>query len=209
MRRTKEEMQKDVNREALYKKLCIILAICVVGTLLYFNLEDNSKNSEPVFIENTAESEDDISAPILIHIKGEVLKPGLYEVSGDFRLKDAIDAAGGLTQNANTDALNLAMFITDGDEIIIPPVGSDASVIVSSGASRGDSTDSKKLNLRVNINTASVEQLTQLPGIGKSLAEQIIQFRTHIPFTQISDLKSVPGIGNSKFDEIRDYIYVK
>lgn len=206
---TPKEQNTESNLTDRLKQICLIIAIILAGFFLYHSIySDNFKDTEPLFLESTTVPDSELSAPIIIHVKGEVLNPGVYEIKGDFRLKDAIDAAGGLTENADKDALNLAMFINDGDEIIIPSKGS-ASFASKSSNTIVNSSSSENGTMRVNINTATAEQLSKLPGIGLSLAEQIIQYRTYIKFTAKEDIKNVPGIGNSKYDKIRDYIYVK
>ncbi len=204
-----QNTERAVNINKL-KQIGLILAIIIIGFLLYHNID--SENSEPNavnFLEPETNSDSELASTIIVHIKGEIANPGVYSIGGDFRLKDAIDCAGGLTENADKDTLNLAMFLNDGDEIIIP--AKDGTLIInSSDNSRGTLVSSSgNLSSKININTASVEQLSKLPGIGKSIAEQIVQYRTYIKFKSPEDLKNVPGIGSSKYDNIRDYIYVK
>lgn len=209
---------KENNKQKMFdnvrlQQLLLIILIIIIGFLLIKNIElENESSSKVLFTDNASSSDADISSPIIVHIKGAVVNPGVYEISGDCRLKDAIDAAGGLKDNADKDVLNLAMFLNDGDEIVIPVKG-EALTNSPSSLSRASIVTSSSSNsqnaARINLNTATLEQLTTLPGVGKSLAEQIIQYRKHIKFNSVSDLKNVPGIGNSKYDELSGLVYVK
>lgn len=182
-----------------------VLVAVIIGFALMHHISVKKNDESVTFLEPTVAPLEEETAKIIIHIKGEVLNPGVYEIGGDLRLKDAVNAAGGFTENADFSTLNLAMFINDGDEIIIPRIGANNASVVTPGSS-GDT--SSKIT-RININTASLNQLMTLPGIGQSIAERIIQYRTQIPFKSPEDIKNVSGIGNSKYDKIKDYIYVK
>lgn len=209
---TQTEKDKKIDLNNKIKQICFILLILAIGIVLYRTSSQESKDSTADVIFQEAENaSDEINQKIIIHIKGEVLHPGVYEIGGDLRLADAIEAAGGLTENADIDALNLAMFINDGDEIIIPARGTAALTVNSSDNSRATlvSASSSGSSARVNINTASKEQLSALPGIGDSIAAKIIQYRTYIKFSTPSDIMNVPGIGQSKYENIKDRIFVK
>lgn len=126
-----------------------------------------------------------------ITIKGEVFAQGYYELEYGSRVKDAILAAGGETQNADLSKINLAMSIVDGEEIIIPRTEEIAD------------------NGLININTADMYKLCKLDGIGEALASDIIKYRAENgKFENIDALRKVKGIGKEKFNKIKDKITV-
>lgn len=155
---------------------------------------------------------------IKIYIKGEILKPGLYETDADTRLCELIEIAGGTTQNANTDALNLAAILTDGTTIKIPAIGSEEEIdpmIVddsdySYSASSGTSGSDKITSGTININSASVSELMRLPGVGESTAEKIVSYRNaNGEFLAIEEIMNISGIGQKKFESMKPFLRVK
>ncbi len=130
-----------------------------------------------------------------IYLSGEVKNPGTYKFNEELRLSELIEKAGGFTENADLEFINkdmnLAEKIKDEQKIFIP------SKIATTNT--GNSNDSSKTNL----NTATLDQLDKLPGIGPSTAQKIIDAR---PFKSIEDLKNVSGIGDAKFDDVKDLI---
>lgn len=155
-------------------------------------------------------------SPIAVHVIGAVPRPGLYEFIEGARVQDAIDAAGGLLSSANVDSVNLAALLEDGQQLNIPyksgqePVGESTSE--NSPELPNDeepaSTEAPNVEL-ININTASLEELDSLPGIGPTIAQRIIDYRdANGPFNTIEDIQNVSGIGPSTFEEIQDLITV-
>ena len=139
------------------------------------------------------EPEDETERLVGIHIKGKVNAPGYYELEFGSRVKDAVLAAGSETENADLESLNLAMILSDGEEITIPSL-------------KGEKTAESDV---VNINTADLYHLCKLKGIGNATAAEIIKYRTQKgAFKTVKELMKVPGIGKSKFDEIKDEITV-
>lgn len=132
---------------------------------------------------------------IYVQITGYVNKPGVYELKKPLLLIEAIKFAGGLAQEADYDyvhsQLNLATKVSDGQKIYIPEKGKEINQTKSSGL--------------ININTASENQLMELPGIGEATAQKIIAAR---PFVTINDLMNVSGVGESKFNQIKDLISI-
>ena len=134
-----------------------------------------------------------------------VPRPGLYEFPEGARVQDAIDAAGGLLAEANVDALNLAALLEDGQQLNIP---------YQSGAPTNGTpppeipaTEAPTLVDLVNINTATLEELNALPGIGPTTAQKIIDYRDENgAFSTIEDIMNVSGIGPATFEEIRNLI---
>ncbi len=155
---------------------------------------------------------------IKIYIKGEIEKPGLYEIGADVRLAELIEIAGGATQNANIDALNLAAILTDGTTIKIPAIGSeeeiDPTIVDKSDYSYSASSESsgsdKITSGTININSASVSELMRLPGVGESTAEKIVSYRNaNGEFLAIEEIMNISGIGQKKFESMKPFLRVK
>ncbi len=148
---------------------------------------------------------------IYVHVCGCVKKPGLYHLKAGSRVADAVDMAGGFTKKADQTAWNLAQALEDGMQIRVPALGEEASGSASLSASSDGGPDGRAGDKgdKININTASAEELTSLAGIGPSRAEDIVAYReSHGAFKTIEDIKSVSGIGPSIFDKIKDRITV-
>ena len=160
----------------------------------------------------TVEKVQSKNASLLVHVGGSVADPGLYELAGDARVQQAIDAAGGFAEDAAIDALNLARQVQDGEQIIVPSMqqatGSGTPVSADSGAS-AVSSGGAFAHGKVDINTATVDQLQQLNGVGPALAQRIVADRqANGPFKTVEDLKRVSGIGDKKYASLADSICV-
>lgn len=147
--------------------------------------------------------------PLVVQVGGAVLRPGVYALPQGSRVRDAIDAAGGLLADANTEKINLADLLNDGQKLVIPGasgVSGEGSEFVPADE---ELTDTQSPDYLIDINYAAAEELETLPGIGPTLAMRIVQYRDeHGPFQTIEDIMNVSGIGQSTFDLIKDYIYV-
>lgn len=138
-------------------------------------------------------------AVIYVHILGQVNDPGLYALHDGDRGVDVVAAAGGLTAVADPASLNLARFLSDGEQIVVPAVGEAAPV----GAAGGGAVIPGK----VNINTADEPTLETLPRVGPAMAARILAWRTaNGRFTAIEDLMSVSGIGEKTFEGLKDLV---
>jgi competence protein ComEA len=149
-------------------------------------------------------------APIAVHVIGAVPRPGLYELPEGSRVQDAVDAAGGLLSEADPDAINLAAILEDGQQIDVPyGTGQESSELPELPGQPGESTQSDEAGDLVNINTAALDELDNLPGIGPTTAQNILDYRDENgPFAQIEDLLNVPGVGLTTFENIKDLITV-
>jgi len=154
------------------------------------------------------------AAPYVVHITGAVQQPGVYTLPKGSRVGDAIEAAGGLSPDANEQTLNLAAFIQDGERIHVPakeslPTSSQSGQPSDSVFGGNDGSSAGTISILVDINTAGQVELESLPGIGPVTAEKIIAFReTNGPFISIEDIQNVPGIGPVTFEKIKDLITI-
>lgn len=139
---------------------------------------------------------------IVIYISGAVSLPGVYILAPDSRVEQAVKAAGGLTSEADTSRANLAARLSDGQQVYIPKIGDSTSA-------SGDSTVSSLSDRQIDINTATLEELDAIPGIGSIKAQSIITYReSHGAFTALEDLLNVPGIGPALLEQITPYITI-
>jgi len=154
------------------------------------------------------------TAPIVIQVIGEVTRPGVYTLPDGSRVEDAVNAAGGLLADADSNSVNLAARLQDGEQIDIAPQGGGSASFSSSNSTTAPFTVVATLTPTaiphaslVNINTATVPQLDALPGIGPVTAQSVVSYRQqHGPFQHIEDIMNVPGIGPVTFDNIKDLI---
>ncbi len=148
----------------------------------------------------------------IIHITGAVQQPGVYQLAQGKRIIDAVQLAGGVTEKANIDAVNLAAPLYDGQKIIIPYLPDNLeNELTARGELYMISPEyiySSNSGL-ININTANVRELESLPGIGPVLADHIVEYRKNNGvFRKVEDIKNVPGIGEKKFQAIKELITV-
>lgn len=139
-------------------------------------------------------------SPIFVDVDGAVKNPGVYELTQGDRVNDAIDKAGGLSEDAYTRNLNKARLLEDGEKIYIPD---KSEQFVENNTVTLYNTGEDNL---ININTATKEQLMALNGIGEAYAERIIEYRKKSKFSSIEEIKNVKGIGEKTFDKIKDSI---
>ena len=138
-------------------------------------------------------------APLRIHVAGEVQFPGVYEIPFGSIVQDAIDEAGGFTDQASQVRINLAAELTDGQQVYVPQVADEAAPSFNPAPS----------NDPVAINTATAPELERLPGIGPVLAQRIVEYREQFgPFQRVEDLLEVEGIGPSKLESLQDQVLV-
>ena len=211
------------------RKVVIIIGILVtilVGWKLFDSKNFEEVNSNEILVSNlknnekekNEDKEEDVMA---IHVTGEVKNPGVVKVKQGSRIEDIIEAAGGLTENADITNVNLAFEVEDGMKIRIPSndeynenEGNIIEHYITQDSGKGvivsEDKSSENLSLVININTANETELEQLPGIGASIAGRIIDYRNkNGKFKAIEDIKNVTGIGETKFEKIKDLIKVK
>ncbi|MGP1488295.1 MAG: helix-hairpin-helix domain-containing protein [Peptoanaerobacter stomatis] len=203
------------------KDIIIIITISIIlslGMIIFHSTKssdilldknENTKISEKIKAEdNDAVIEQDSAAvkneKVVVYISGEVVNPQVIEMKDGDRLIDAVEKCGGMTENADKNAVNLALLLKDEDHYVIPKIGENLQLNTSSN------NKSLQNNNLVNINTADKTILISLPSIGEKTAEKIIQYReTNGNFKSIDDIKNINGIGEKKFEQIKDLITVK
>ena len=220
MDKLKEFGQKVVEYEHIFKILAVI--IFVITAFLLFGPKGNNETitldkenaSKNEVISKEEENEKrGASGKVYVDISGEVKKPGVYEVSSDSRIFEVIEKAGGLTGKADTGAINQAELVKDGQKIVISRKGDNRNVSGSNMADTSSRSTGASHNGtaqgKININSADVNELQKIHGVGPATAEKIIKFRSsNGNFRVIEDLKKVNGIGEKTFEKIKDYITV-
>ena len=196
-------------------KIGIIIVIIIGVIYNVFISKDNSEeivyseifvneNKEDRIIENETKT-------IKVYVTGEVNNPGVIELEENSRIEDAINIAGGLTNNANLLEVNLAYHLEDGQKLYIPNINDKEGkeyITIENGEKIVENSKSKA-NSKININKGDIEELKKLPGVGDSLAQRIISYRKENgQFKSIEDLKNVSGIGEKKFESLKEYIEI-
>lgn len=196
--------------------ICVVLAISLV---IYFLDEDNDEyievNEEIANLgEEEVVEETDEYEEIILHIIGAVKNPGIVKIREGSRIVDVIEAAGGITDNADTSKINLAYVVEDGQKIFVPSITDEITEETEYVTSKsGDNIiidNNEGENVMVNINKATQTELETLSGIGPAMALRIIEHREENGnFENIEDIKNVKGIGDAKFENIKNNICVK
>lgn len=190
----------------------LIPAIAFAAAAIYFLAPQDDpeatleliQTEPPPQIETPIES-NPIPEVIMVDIKGQVANPGVYELQTGARAKDAIQAAGGFLETAETLSINLAMVIQDEMVLYVPEIGEEAAV----PAIQAQQPTAAEAGSLVNLNTATAEELMTLTGIGPSKAEAILSYRTENGnFQSIEDLTKVTGIGDKTFEKLKEAITV-
>ena len=194
-------------------KSIILAFVCslvlIIGGLFYFNQNKTEDYSAVSFsnISNEANNKDEKAEnrhdeKIFVDVKGAVKHPGVFETTKDKRVKDLIEEAGGLLDDADTSTLNLSQKVKDQMVIYVLKHGEKPKQM-SDGGSSSSNTDV------ININTANKEQLMKISGVGKTKAEAIISYREkNGDFKKKEDITKVRGIGKATFEKIKDKIEV-
>ena len=202
-----------------YKKILSIIGgvLAVIVIILVGRVMMASSTKEKVMVTNAVnttrveETTTIMPQNCYVDIKGEVLRPGVYEFSCESRMQEVIKKAGGFTEEADETKINLAQKITDQMQMIVPNVNSKQEGGVTEGNSeKGNSSNMILSNAKqgkVNINTATLEELQTIKGIGKKKAEAILQYRKeHGPFRTKEDLLEVKGIGKKALEAIESQV---
>lgn len=216
--------------QAKSKKLIfitILLAGCIITSLISTNDKEKTLAGSSLLqsAQSAVTSKAAQAKTVRVQVSGAVLEPGIYDVPASCRVEEAIAAAGGLTENADSERVNLVRKVRDGMQIRVPvqkaartsrtqrknaqaksSLGESASG--KYGSAKAGSGRNSSMIQRVRINSASAGELQQLPGIGPALAQRIVETRNSGRFSSAEDLLRVPGIGKAKLAKLRDYVEV-
>ena len=189
----------------LVNLVIILAAIAAAAGGVALFLQDGD-DGDPVRIippPTVASEASPAESELKAYVTGAVRRPGLYTIKEGDRLADLIDLAGGITEDADMQAVNLAVRVKDQDHWTVPTVGEPT-------VDRPDAATVEPTNGKVDINTADAKLLEALPGIGETRAQAIIHHREeHGPFKQVDDIVAVPGIGTATLEGLRDLVEVR
>lgn len=171
----------------------IVMVLVAVGAVWWFRPETTAPGAQSI---ETLVTSSTATSIVVVHVSGAVARPGLVRVERDARIADAIQLAGGTTVAADLRAINLAALVVDGQQIVVPEFGAEPPT--------GGTADG-----RIRVNSATVPELEQLPGVGPVLARRILEHREEVGgFEEVEDLLDVPGIGEATLADIRDHVLV-
>lgn len=164
--------------------------------------ENDNQEKEKIKIENINKK------TITVFISGEVKNPGVVTIDAEKRLSDAVNELGGTTENADLNKVNLAMKLKDESHYIIPKIGENLES--DNEHFENDTVDDSNDNNLININTANVQELDSLPGVGEATANKIVKYREENgKFNSIEEIKNVNGIGDKKYEELKALISIE
>ena len=189
-----------VSRSTALVGLCLsLVALALLGQRLAHAGTAGEPEAATVALEPVAQTP---ARPVLVvHVVGEVRRPGLYRLRDGSRIADAVHRAGGALRGADLTAVNLAAPLVDGVQILVPVKVAEQDGSVAPGGSADSSVGP------VSLSSATVEELDELPGVGPITAQKIVDYRTeHGPFSSVDDLDSVPGIGPTRIEQLRDLV---
>lgn len=186
--------------------LIVLLNLVAVGGMFFYL---RRPTPEPPIILSPEPTAIPLPTPtprfLRVYVSGAVMRPDVYELPNDSIVKDAITAAGGPSMEADLNRINLARRVHDEEQIYVPQKGEENPPVSPASSSQVSQEGGK-----VNINTATAEELSSLPGIGPTRAQSIIEYRTaNGPFQSIEDIKNVKGIGDATFEKLKDKITVQ
>ena len=200
----------------------LILFICPIGLVIKDKLEskddiyvltEEEKSSDESMEEQEIKKEENniTDKKITVYVSGAVNKPGIVTLNEGDRLAKAVEKVGGTTKKADLNGINMAIKLQDEMHYIVPRIGEvvkdSASEVVSEG--NFNQAESSKTS-QININTATIEELDKLPGVGEATANKIVNHRSEDgEFKSIEEIKNVNGIGDKKFEEMKNLICVK
>jgi competence protein ComEA len=188
-------------------KWFLFLGITGLVLIAVILIQVRRPSPQPIILSTSTPQPTRLATPtpylLRVYVTGAVQHPDVYTLPENSIVKDAVEAAGGPTEEADLERINLALPVTDGQQVHVPRQGDDTTPVEP--PSRLPAAVGK-----VNINTADSTTLESLPGIGPSLAQRIIDYReAHGPFERIEDIMDVSGIGEATFEGIQDLIAIR
>ena len=203
-----DEWKEKWESWSLSAKAAVIggILLILVGLGGLFSKKEESIEETEIVVTTVLAEKTEVSTTqetvIFVDVKGAVKNPGVYQMKAGDRVKDALEAAGGLTDEADSQKVNLAQRVEDQMVIVVPKVGEEAETIPAGATSKEEAKEGK-----VNINTATVEELKTLKGVGEKKAEAIIEYRKkNGSFQTKEDLMKVRGIGKKLFESFQERI---
>jgi competence protein ComEA len=190
-----------VSRSTALVVVCLALALLVlVGQRLAQTGAAQKPEAVATRLEPVAAAP--VRPEVVVHVVGEVRRPGLYRLRDGARIADAVRRAGGARRGADLAALNLAAPLVDGVQVLVParaPAGAPPRASVPS--------DDDGPSGPVSLSSATIEELDELPGVGPITAQKIVDYRAeHGPFGSVEDLDAVPGIGPTRIEQLREFV---
>lgn len=208
----------------MFKQLLMIMAVagCVCGCRREPVLSGTDRSISVVETIQQSEDQEEVETELMmteteglmkisVYVCGQVQRPGVYELSADARIVTAIEAAGGAYEDADLSYLNLAEHMNDGDKIYVPSFEETADVdrLIRDPAQTEMSAGAADSSQLVDLNTASKEELMNLPGIGESKAEAIIAYRDSVGrINNPDELMNIPGIKDGVYSKFKDKVCV-
>lgn len=200
----------------------LVLLICPLGLIIKDKLEtkeeiyvltENEKQSEETIEDKDVKKEEKniTNKEITVYVSGAVNKPGIVTLNEGERLATAVEKVGGTSKKADLNGINMAIKLQDEEHYIIPKIGDVVKENTSQIAGDDNISEDKSTNTsQININTASIEELDKLPGVGEATANKIVNHRSENgEFKSVEEIKNVNGIGDKKFEEMKELICVK
>ncbi len=199
-------LNRDPRRMAAWAAAAVVLAVL---SAWYFARPRPAANAAPPPVAASISVRDDGDgggARVTVDVAGAVKKPGVYRLSSSQRVEDALDRAGGPTRRADLSQLNRAAKLEDGRQILVPARASKRAAAASAASPSSSSATPAQ---PVNLNTATLEELDTLDGVGPATAQKILDFRTeHGGFGSVDELDQIPGIGEKRLAALRDHVRV-
>ena len=192
----------DVRLPALSRRQLFggAVAVAVLLVLAVRHFGGGAGTAAPAIAPARVTSRPAATRLLVVDVVGDVRRPGLYKLPAGSRVDDAVNAAGGPTRKAQLDAVNLAAPIADGQQIVVPRSGADGVAAVPSPAGSSSSAP-------LDLNSATLEQLEALPGIGPVTAQKILDYRQqHGAFHAVTELEGVPGIGPAHMAQLKGLV---
>ncbi|WP_375390362.1 ComEA family DNA-binding protein [uncultured Amnibacterium sp.] len=175
--------------------LLAVAALIAAAVLAAGQAAGSATELAPVRAERTAAP---APTPLLVHVSGAVRRPGIVALPAGARVVDAIAAAGGPAATADTDGINLAARVNDGQQVVVPDAGAPPTAAAAAGAAGTGGP--------ISLSTATAEQLETLPRIGPAMAARILAYRDAHGFATVDDLGNVGGIGPKTLEALRDLV---
>jgi competence protein ComEA len=184
--------------------LAVVAIVAAVAAVYAIFQALDERSAPPILIEDAA-----ANLPLVVEVRGEVKAPGVVSLSPGARIQDAIAAVGGLSNDADLSTVNLARRLRDGELVVILALPAPDSTPVLPTVGVDDAVPAEDPRARININSATAEELEALPSIGEVIAARIIAYREQNgPFRSVDDLIHVEGISDRTIDEIRNLVTV-